>query len=121
MTSSTLRPAQLDLATLNATQSVVTKALQSKVCEWEQASTDAASSGDYRSAQQYKEWAFAADLAVHAASMAIGALFLETLDTFAIVEDIRTIQLPDLGTTDKDRALDALQVEVASHQPCPTV
>ena len=99
MTSSTLRPAQLDLATLNATQSVVTKALESKVCEWE----------------------FAADLAVHAASMAIGALFLETLDTFAIVEDIRTIQLPDLGTTDKDRALDALQVEVASHQPCPTV
>ena len=115
MTSSTLRPRQLDLGTLNATQSVVSKALQSKVCEWEQAASDAAARGEYRSAQQYKEWAFAADLAFHTASMALGALFLETLDAIPIVEDTRTVQLPDLRRPE-DRCMDALQVEVASHQ-----
>ena len=119
MTSSTLRPRQLDLATINAIQLVVTKALQSKVCEWEQAATDAAARGEYRSAQQYKEWAFAADLAVHTASMALGALFFESLDAIPIVEDNRTVQLPDLGLTNQDRYLDALATEVASNQPCP--
>ena len=118
MTSSTLRPRQLDLGTLNASQSVVSKALQSKVCEWEQAAADAAARGEYRSAQQYKDWAFAADLAVHTASMALGALFFETLDTIPIVEDTCTVQLPDLGRTTQDRYLDALATEVASNQPC---
>jgi hypothetical protein len=77
---------------------------------------DAASRGEYRSAQQYKEWAFAADLAVSTASSALAALFLETLDTLNVVEDTRTVQLPDLRRPE-DRCLDALQVEVASHQP----
>ena len=119
MSPSTLRPRQLDLGTLNASQSVVTKALQSNVCEWEQAATDAASRGEYRSAQQYKEWAFAADLAVHTASMALGALFFETLDAIPIVEDTRTVHLPDFGRTSQERYLDALATEVASNQPCP--
>ena len=117
MTTSTPRPQQLDLGTLSATQKVVSKALQNKVCEWEQAATDAAARGEYRSAQQYKDWAFAVDLAIHAASGAISALFAETLNTMRIVEDTRTVQLPDLGRSDEDRYLDALQVEVASHQP----
>lgn len=117
MNSTTQRPEQLDLATLTATRTVVTKALQSKVCEWEQAATDAVSQGDYRSAQQYKEWAFAVDLAVHTVGLAFSALVLETLDSLRIVEDTRTVQLPDLGRSDRDRYLDALQVEVASHQP----
>ena len=116
MTPSVPRARQLDLGTLNATQTVVTKALQSKVCEWEQAAMDAASRGEYRSAQQYKDWAFAADLAVSTASSALAALFLETLDTLNVVEDIRTVQLPDLRRPE-DRCLGALQVGVASHQP----
>lgn len=117
MTPTTQRPEQLDLATLTATRTVVTKALQGKVCEWEQASTDAAAQGDYRSAQQYKEWAFAVDLAFHSVSMAFSTLVLETLDSLRIVEDTRTVQLPNLARSDEDRYLDALQVEVASQQP----
>lgn len=77
---------------------------------------DAASRGEYRSAQQYKDWAFAADLAVSTASSALAALFLESLDTLNVVEDTRTVQLPDLRRPE-ERCLDALQVEVASYQP----
>ena len=119
MTPSTRCPLQLDLGTLNATQSVVTKALQSKVCEWEQAATDAAARGEYRSAQQYKEWAFAVDLAINTASVAISALCFEALNAIPIVEDTRTVQLPNLGRSNEDRYLDAFATEVASHQPCP--
>jgi hypothetical protein len=119
MTPSTRCLEQLDLGTLNATQSVVTKALQSKVCECEQAATDAASRGEYRSAQQYKEWAFAVDLAIYAASSAFSSLFLETLDRLCTVEDTRTVQLPNLGRSVEDQYIDTLATEVASHQPCP--
>ena len=119
MTPSTRCLEQLDLGTLNITQAIVTKALQSKVCEWEQAATDAASRGDYRSAQQYKEWAFAVDLAIYAASTAFSALFLEALDSLCVVQDTRTVQLPNLGRSVKDHCIDTLVTEVASHQPCP--
>ena len=102
----------LDLATLNAAQAVATRALKDAVCAWEQEATDAALRGEYRSAQQYKDWAFAADLAVHRVSGAIGALFLKTLEAMPLVQDTRTVKLPDLG-----RCLDALAVEVANEQP----
>lgn len=117
MTLSTSRSQQLDLASLNAVQAVAVGALQNLVCEWEQSALDAAASGDYRSAQQYREWAFACDLARFKVISSVGALFMETLDTIQVVEDCREVQLPDIGRTDKDRYLDSLQVEVASHQP----
>jgi len=117
MTTSTPRPQQLDLASLNTAQQVAIAAIQDLVCEWEQSGLDAAANGDYRSAQQYRDWAFAGDLARYKVVSALGALFVETLDTLRVVEDTRTVQLPDLGRSDEDRYLDALQVEVASHQP----
>ena len=116
---STVAPRNLDLSTLTATREVLTAALQSKVCEWEQASTDAGARGEYRAAQQYKEWAFAVDLAIYAASTAFSALFLETLDCLCVIEDTRTVQLPNLGRSVEDQHLDTLATEVASHQPCP--
>jgi hypothetical protein len=109
----------LDLATLNAAQTVAVKALQNQGCTWEQQSVDCAGNGDFRSAQQYKDWAFAADLAVHYVSGAIGALFLETLESLPLVQDTRTVKLPDLTRTEKDCYLDSLSVEVASQQPEP--
>jgi hypothetical protein len=113
------QPHQLDLASLNAAREVVTKALQNQVIIWEQNAADAAAQGDFRSAQQFKEWAFAADLAVHTASMAVGAVILDTLDSLPIVEDQRTVTLPNLTRSTEQRYLDDLATEVASHQPEP--
>lgn len=110
----------LDLTTLNAAQAVAVRSLQNQVCTWEQQSADCALNGDLRSAQQYKDWAFACDLAVHYVSSAIGALFLETLESFPLVQDTRTVKLPDLDRSPEDRYLDTLSVEVASAQPCPS-
>ena len=109
----------LDLSTLNAAQAVARKALQDAVCNWEQEAMQAAQRGEYASAQTYKNWAFAADLAIHYVSGAIGALFLETLEAMPLVQDTRTVNLPDLGRSEHDQHLDALTVEVASEQPEP--
>jgi hypothetical protein len=116
----TPHPSSLDLATLNAAQKVATQALQSLVCKWEQEALNAAHRGEYRSAQQYKDWGFAADIAVHSVSGAVGALFLKTLEAMPLVQDTRTVKLPELNRTEKDRHLDALAVEVASEQPEPS-
>lgn len=113
----TPRPSPLDLATLNAAQAVASKALQALVCKWEQEAVHAAQRAEYRSAQQYKDWAFAVDLAVHSVSGAVGALFLETLGAMPLVQDTRTVKLPDLGHTDKGTHIDAVAIEVASEQP----
>jgi hypothetical protein len=94
---STSQRHQLDLPTLNATREIVLKELQNQVATWEQNSADAAKRGEYQSAQQYKDWAFAADLCVHTASMAIGALVIDTLESLSVVEDQRTVTLPNLS------------------------
>jgi hypothetical protein len=111
----------MDLATLNTAREVVIKAIQNQVMTWEQNATDVASQGDYRSAQQYKDWAFAADLCVHTASMAVGALILDTLDSMAVIADQRTVTLPNLSRSPEDQYLDHLAIEVASQQPAPNV
>lgn len=87
---------QLDLTTLTTARDAITKALQHQVITWEQEAADAAAQGDYRSAQQFQAWAFSADLAIHTASLAAGALILEALDSLTLVEDLRTVQLPEL-------------------------
>ena len=111
-------PVTLDLATLNASQEVAITSIQNLVCEWEQKAIDCGAQGDWRSAQQYKEWAFSADLIRHQVSVALGALFLDSLQSLPIITEQRTVQLPDLRS-DEDRRLDDLTVEVLSHQPDP--
>lgn len=109
----------LDLRTVGEVQSVVTRELRSQVCTWEQQATDAALQGDYRSAQQYRDWAFAAELLTHKAATACTALFLETCEAFPVVQDTHTVALPNLTRSDDDRYLDDLMLEVASAQPAP--
>jgi hypothetical protein len=110
---------QLDLATINQVQSVVIREIRNQVCDWEQKAMDASNLGDYRSAQQYKEWAFAADFLVYRVSTACTALFLDTCDSLPVVADTRTVALPNLTRSDNDRYLDSLSIEVASAQPDP--
>jgi hypothetical protein len=86
----------LELAALTAARAAITQALQHQVISWEQEAANAADRDEYRSAQQFKDWAFAADLCIHISAMAVGALILDTLDALAVVDDVRTVQLPDL-------------------------
>ena len=113
-------PVHLDLGTINQVQSVVVASLRNQVCEWEQKAIDASNFGDYRTAQQFKEWAFACDLAATKASTACSALFNDAVNSLPVVTDTRTVELPNLNRTPMDRYLDALTVEVASEQPCPS-
>jgi hypothetical protein len=110
---------QLDLATINEVQSVVIRELRNQVCTWEQEAIDAAQQGDYRSAQQYRDWAFAAEILASKAGSACLAIFLETCETFPVVQDTMTVTLPNLTRSAADRHLDALTIEVASEQPEP--
>ena len=109
----------LDLSTINSVCDVVVRELRNQVCTWEQQSLDAACQGDYRGAQQLKDWAFACDLAVSKVFTATGALFQDALTALPIVSDTRTVELPNLNRSDTDRHLDDLAIEVASAQPCP--
>jgi hypothetical protein len=118
-TACSAQPQQLDLSTLNAAREVVTKALQNQVITWEQNAADAAAQGDFRSAQQYKEWVFALDLGIHTASMAVGALVLDTLDSLSVIADHRRVDLPVLQRSAKDLVLDAKVLDVLSEQPEP--
>ena len=81
------------------------------MCTWEQEAADAAHRGEYRSAQQYKDWAFAAALAVHRVGGAIGALFLKTLEAIPLVQDTRNVKLPDLSGSNNNPVLDPLSWE----------
>ena len=114
-------PVQLDLGTINQVQSVVVSALRNQVCEWEQKAIDCSNFGDYRTAQQYKEWAFACDLAATKASTACSALFHDALTALPIVQDTRKVELPNLTRSDADRLLDDFVIEVVSSQPSPEV
>jgi hypothetical protein len=112
-------PVHLDLATINEVQTVVVRELRNQVCTWEQEALDAANRGDYRSAQTLRDWSIAADLLASKASSACTALFLDTCQSFPLVEDTRVVALPNINCSAKDRHLDALTVEVASEQPEP--
>ena len=92
----------LDLATINAAQVVAKKALQEAVCTWEQEAREAAQRGEYASAQTYKNWAFATDLAIHRVSGAIGALFLKTIEDMSLVHETCTVKLPNLGCSEQN-------------------
>ncbi len=110
---------RLDLATINAMQEVVVREIRNQVCTWEQKALDAAQQGDYRSAQQYRDWSFAADFVAYNVSTACTALFLDTCQSFPLVEDTRVVQLPRVRRSAADRHLDAMTLEVVSSQPEP--
>lgn len=107
----------LHLGTLNTCEAVVIRKLRDQVCQWEQDAMDAAARGDYSAANQYKAWAFAADMIVGTALVAFSALVLESFGQ--PVPEPRPVQLPDLKRSAKDLALDVLAIEVASQQPEP--
>ena len=101
----------IDLATLNAVQSVIVAALRDQCCQWEQQSCDAAADGRLSSALMLEHWAFAADLLAGTISTEISTLFGQALDARL-----------NWGTTTRsvgDQLLDALTVEIASAQSEP--
>ncbi len=112
-------PVRLDLGTINEVQMVVIRELRNQVCEWEQKALDAAQQGNYRSAQQYHDWAFAIEIVLSKVSTACTALFLDTCQSLPLVDDTRVVQLPQVRRSAADRRLDALNLEVVSSQPDP--
>lgn len=110
---------QLDLATITAVRQVVIRELRNQVCNWEQKAIDAEKFGDHRSARQYQDWAFAAELSVSSVFTACAALFQDAAESI-VVKDTRTVELPNLSRSAEDCYLDALTVEVASYQTCPS-
>ncbi|MEI6032200.1 MAG: hypothetical protein WCQ20_13725 [Synechococcaceae cyanobacterium ELA739] len=71
---------RLDLATINAAQSVITTAIENQICQWEQESSDAAADGRLSNAVMVKEWAFAAQPLRSNTSSELSALFGKVLD-----------------------------------------
>lgn len=118
--SSSPAPTQLDLATINAVQTVVVDSIRNKVCQWEQNALDAAKAGDFRSAQLYKDWAVAADLVAGTASSVCTAVFLDALESHPLIPDQRKVELPRINRSSRDLALDVMALEVASEQPEPS-
>ena len=113
-----------DLTTLNTCSEVVRKALQTSVLNHEANALDAGKRGEYHSAELYKQWAFATELASHAASNALYALFIESQERgdFELPPHLRLVErtvfeMPE--RSDEDRRLDDLQTDVASAQPEP--
>ena len=79
-----------NLTCLNTASIVVRQALRESVFDYEERSLEAARRGDFLSAQTYKQWAFATDLAVHKAASAISALFIDALESSS-EEPIRAV------------------------------
>ena len=113
-----------DLTTLNTCSEVVRKALQTSVLNHEANALDAGKRGEYHSAELYKQWAFATELAAHAASNALYALFIESQERgdFELPPHLRLVErtvfeMPE--RSDENCRLDDLQTDVASAQPEP--
>jgi hypothetical protein len=71
---------RLDLATINAAQSVIVAAIENQICQWEQESSDAVADGRLSNAVMVKEWAFAAQLLRSITSTELSNLFGKALD-----------------------------------------
>jgi hypothetical protein len=120
-----MTPAKTDLTTLNICSEVVRKALQTSVLNHEANALDAGKRGEYHSAELYKQWAFATELASHAASNALYALFIESQERgdFELPPHLRLLErtvFPTVSRTEEDCRLDDLQMEVASAQEEPS-
>lgn len=110
-----------DLLTINKATAVVKTALQGAVCSYEQQAIDAARRGDYLSAQTYKQWAFATELALHTAEGALTGLFIDVMGarTEPPLKLVSRTEFPAVSRSEEDYRLDSLQQEVASAQPAP--
>ena len=112
-----------DLSTLNLCTEVVKKALQTSVQNFEAQAFEAGRKGEYHSAETYRQWAFAQDLAVHTVSNALFALFLDCQERgdYAIppLRLVERTEFPTVPRSAEEARLDDLQVEVASAQPKP--
>jgi len=71
---------RLDLATINAAQSVIVTAIENQICLWEQESSDAAADGRILNALMCEHWAFAAQLLRSITSSELSTLFGKVLD-----------------------------------------
>ncbi len=71
---------RLDLATINAAQSVIVAAIENQICQWERESSDAVADGRLSNAVMVKEWAFAAQLLRSITSTELSTLFGKALD-----------------------------------------
>jgi hypothetical protein len=71
---------RLDLATINAVQTVLKTAIENQICQWEQESSDAVADGRLSNAVMVKEWAFAAQLLRSITSTELSNLFGKVLD-----------------------------------------
>ena len=103
----------LDLATINVAQVVIVAALRDQCCQWEQESADAAADGRLMNALMLEHWAFAADLLAGKVSSKCSAL---CNDAFSA-----RIHCRNSARSVEDQMLDALAIEVASHQGEPLV
>ncbi|MCP9890313.1 hypothetical protein KBY57_04450 [Cyanobium sp. Aljojuca 7D2] len=103
----------LDLATINAAQSVIVAAIRNQCCQWEQESSDAVADGRLSNAVMVQHWAFAADILASKVSSEFSTLFIRTLDA----------RIGDLTSTPQrsaaDQVVDAIALEVASAQEAP--
>lgn len=114
----------VDLTTLNLCSELAKKALQTSVQNFEQQALDAGKRGEYHSAELYKQWAWAQDLAVHTVSNALFALFCEASERgdFEVKPELRLVEkteFPSLTRSEEAQRLDDLQVELNSAQPEP--
>jgi len=103
----------LDLATINAAQSVIVATLRSKCCQWEQDSVDAAAAGRLTNALMLEHWAFAADLLSTTISSEFTNLFCQAISAHFG----NLTATPHRSTA--DQVLDAVALEVASAQQAP--
>jgi hypothetical protein len=71
---------RLDLATINAAQSVITTAIENQICQWEQDCSDASADGKLINALMFSHWAFAAQLLRSITSSELSTLFGKVLD-----------------------------------------
>ena len=71
---------RLDLATINAVQTILKTAIENQICQWEQESSDAVADGRLSNAVMVKEWAFAAQLLRSITSTELSTLFGKVLD-----------------------------------------
>ncbi len=103
----------IDLATINAAQSVIVAAIRNQCCQWEQDSADAAADGRLSNAVMVQNWAFAADILASKVSSEFNTLFIRSLDA----------RFGDLTATTHrstaDQMVDAIALEVAAAQEAP--
>ena len=84
----------LNLATINAAQSVIVTAIENQICQWEQESSDAVADGRLSNAVMVKEWAFAAQLLRSITSSELSSLFGQVLDVqFSSMPPLEDIEM----------------------------